>query len=65
MKTLLFVFSCLLLILHEISFANPPVKTSARGICFSKELNLVKKILTSNKAIDIQDLARVRFQNEI
>jgi DNA polymerase III epsilon subunit family exonuclease len=30
-----------------------------------KELNLVKKILTSNKAIDIQDLARVRFPNEI
>ena len=30
-----------------------------------KELNLVKKILTSNKAIDTHDLARVRFPNEI
>ena len=30
-----------------------------------KELHLVKKILTSNKAIDAQDLAIVRFPNEI
>jgi DNA polymerase III alpha subunit (gram-positive type) len=31
----------------------------------NKELNLVKKILTSNKEIDAHDLARVRFPNEI
>jgi len=31
----------------------------------NKELNLVKKMLTSNKAIDTQDLARIRFPNEI
>jgi DNA polymerase III epsilon subunit-like protein len=30
-----------------------------------KELNLVKKLLTSNKSIDAHDLARVRFPNEI
>ncbi len=31
----------------------------------NKELSLVKKMLTSNKAIDTQDLARIRFPNEI
>jgi DNA polymerase-3 subunit epsilon len=45
----------------DLIMRNKPFTTKF----LDKELNLVKKILTSNKVIDAHDLARVRFPNEI
>ena len=45
----------------DLIMRNKPFTTKF----LDKELNFVKKILTSNKVIDAHDLARVRFPNEI